>query len=505
MACKICHQALTFAARGEVERIERPVTDLEESARTCKYCHVIHCILDEVDLDTVESFYIIPLADYIAVVPWAPRGSICLTVNWKAEHPKNRLKVRSYANFVVRSLAGVVNTGSDVAIAWVTDKIKECKESHKKCNLHKDGTLPDRVIRIGQADSIIATENWYESDVRLYETSNEKLPYVALSHRWGDEQPLRLLKDNLNLFQKNIDWSKLPKTFQDAIVSARKLGIEFIWIDSLCIIQDSKEDWFEQSGKMAGIYEHAAVTLAATVADGGRAGCFVEPSPSLRGCVTDGKTKIVVDGNEEKIRQLVARASDDSPIVYVRQDTEHDSPGHWASDRLPLLKRGWVYQERLLSPRIVHFGSVDLIWECNERIHCHCGYYQPSGSRNPIGHPIKPQHAMCLVADGDIGHGLHARWVQLIEEYTALDLTFASDRVAAIAGVAKQFRRGLSNKAYLAGLWEESLLTGLTWQRACARQERARPAEPSEGPSWSWLSVTGPVTYPTSRTVTWSL
>lgn len=128
--------------------------------------------------------------------------------------------------------------------------------------MHKHGTLPDRVVRIGRAESIPAHEEWYESDVSLYATSNEEVPYAAMSHRWGDEQPLRLLRENLKLFQENIDWFKLPKTFQDAIVFARKLGIEFIWIDSLCIVQDSKEDWFEQSGKMAAIYEHAAVTLA---------------------------------------------------------------------------------------------------------------------------------------------------------------------------------------------------------------------------------------------------
>ncbi|KAJ4348613.1 uncharacterized protein N0V89_009991 [Didymosphaeria variabile] len=357
-----------FPAKGEIERIERPISDLEASAHTCKYCRIIVCILEEIDIEAISSFFIIPAIDWGALMPWAPRGSIVLNITWKSksDYPNRKETVRSWAAFAIRTLAGVsetdynsilvpgvVNTGSDASLAWVTDKIKACKESHRKCNVHAHGALPDRIVKIGRADSAQACsdENWYESDVKLYETCNEDLPYAALSHRWGDEQPLRLLKDNLELFRENIEWSTLPKTFQDAIVFARKLGIEFIWIDSLCIIQDSKEDWFEQSGKMAGIYEHAAVTLA------------------------------------------------------------------------------------------------------------------------------------------------------LIEEYTALDLTFASDRVAAIAGVAKQFRRGLKNKTYLAGLWEESLITGMTWQRACPREKRVRPAGPSEGPSWSWLSVAGPIKYPTSRYV----
>ncbi|KAL1602489.1 hypothetical protein SLS60_005905 [Paraconiothyrium brasiliense] len=532
MTCAICHDALMFPKKSEIERIERPVSDLQESARTCKYCRVILCIFEEIDIETIGSFFIIPAIDWGGLMPWAPRGSIILNITWKPDHPIREAKVRSWVAFAIRNLAGVretdyesilvpgvVNTGSDASIAWVTEKIKDCKESHRKCNVHTHGALPDRVVKISRAGSAKANpgESWYESDVSLYETRDEDLPYAALSHRWGDEQPLRLLKENLDSFRKSIEWSKLPKTFQDAIVFARKLGIEYIWIDSLCIIQDSKEDWFEQSGKMAGIYEHATVTLAildlewtlltwnpsakATVANNGREGCFVEPSPYLRGCVTDGKTNMLIDGNEQRIKQLVADASDDLPVVYVKQDTEHQSPGHWTSNTLPLLTRGWVCQERLLSPRIIHFGSVDLIWECNERLHCHCGYYQPSGSRNPISHPIKPQHAICLIANGDESYPLHSRWVQLTEEYTALDLTFASDRIAAIAGVAKQFRRGLKNKTYLAGLWEESLITGMTWQRACPREKRTRPAEPSEGPSWSWLSVTGPIKYPTSRYV----
>lgn len=114
--------------------------------------------------------------------------------------------------------------------------------------------------------------------MKLHETDGEQSAYVALSHRWGDHQPLRLLCDNLSDFRRNIPWSALPKTFQDAIVFARRLDMPYIWIDSLCIVQDSKEDWFVQSSKMAGIYEYASITLAATVASGGTAGCFVQPS-----------------------------------------------------------------------------------------------------------------------------------------------------------------------------------------------------------------------------------
>jgi hypothetical protein len=86
---------------------------------------------------------------------------------------------------------------------------------------------------------------------------------------------------NLNQFIECIDIAELPKTFQDAIEISRRLDIRFLWIDSLCIIQDSKEDWLKESVIMGDIYQHAYCNIAATAAPDGRTGCFLERNPLL--------------------------------------------------------------------------------------------------------------------------------------------------------------------------------------------------------------------------------
>jgi hypothetical protein len=389
-------------------------------------------------------------------------------------------------------------------VAWANEKLRVCQKLHKHCNVPNElHTLPDRVLKIidqGPGASLRGA-NWLDADVKLHESRGETSTYAALSHRWGDEQPLRLLLENHADFQRCIAWSALPKTFQHAIIFARKLGIQFIWIDSLCIVQDSKKDWLEQSGKMAAIYENATITLAATTSEGGRAGMFTEPTELQKGYVTDAKVKVAADGNDERVRQLAQDATGDDVVAFVKHKMvygDHSFPSHFVSPDLPLLKRGWVYQERLLSPRILHFGGLDLIWECTEDITCYCDTWMSSGSRNPLSHPIKPQHARCVLAPGnEVGRA--SRWISIVEEYTLLDLTFASDRLVAIAGVAKQVRRGLENKNYMAGLWEGSLLTGLTWARKGPRAFEVQPENPYTGPSWSWVSVPGAIEFPLSR------
>ncbi|KAF1830656.1 HET-domain-containing protein, partial [Decorospora gaudefroyi] len=151
--------------------------------------------------------------------------------------------------------------------------------------------------------------------------------YGCLSHRWGSRQPLQTRKETLSRFKAGIPWESIPKTFQDAITFTRKLGLSYIWIDSLCIIQDDKQDWQQQSGAMAAIYSNSYVTLAAAVADDSKAGFGGVDMP-----------------------------------IFVRRPYQHGG--------FPLLRRAWVHQERLLSHRIIYFAYEELIWECDETFEC---------------------------------------------------------------------------------------------------------------------------------------
>ncbi|KAH9207793.1 heterokaryon incompatibility, partial [Leptodontidium sp. 2 PMI_412] len=157
--------------------------------------------------------------------------------------------------------------------------------------------------------------------------------YVALSHCWGGSILPRATKATIQLLKSTIDWGSLTKTFQDAITLTRKLGFHYIWIDSLCIIQDDENDWRVESLKMADIYENAELVVSATGAKDGSEGLFRERKP----------------------------------VQILASDDTQDS-----STFNPLLTRAWAFQEKLLATRIVHFADHELVWECKETQRCEC-------------------------------------------------------------------------------------------------------------------------------------
>ena len=393
--------------------------------------------------------------------------------------------------------AGCPSTGSDLAVSWASARIAECA-GHAPCKISDDACLPDRVLAISLspsregADAILA--------VRLHKSVNVKKSYATLSHMWGGHQPLRLLKGNIADFRNGINWSSLPKTFQQAIKFTKQLGIDYIWIDSLCIIQDSAEDWRSQSSKMASIYENSHITLAASVAENSLAGCFRNPDPFLKGCVTNGRERAYTHDASDLQNLLQKDAK--GPLVFMRGDVKHRTPSRLEATALPLLQRGWVYQERLLSPRVLFFGEVDLMWECNQRMSCYCKSWTHSYSRNVRSHPVKQQHAASFSLGLDRAKPLNpaslsGRWVRNVEEYSALQLTFMKDQLPAIAGIAKQFSRYMGDNTYASGMWTAFLIELMAWavHRNALRRDQSEPKTTAR-PSWSWIAPRAQVFFP---------
>ena len=140
----------------------------------------------------------------------------------------------------------------------------------------------------------------------------------------------------------------LPKVFQDAIHIAGWFGISYLWIDSLCILQDSHHDWIRESCKMKNIYKNSSLTVAATAATDPYGGCFRDRDPIL----------------VAPIRYRVSLETQEHQTTFNRRAWEP------AIDSSPLSKRAWAFQERLLSPRLLHFGENQMLWECNEMSAC---------------------------------------------------------------------------------------------------------------------------------------
>lgn len=265
-------------------------------------------------------------------------------------------------------------------------------------------------------------------------------PYVTLSHCWGNSQPLTLTSANLNKLQTRIAYDSLPRTFQDAVTVTRALGVRYLWIDSLCIIQDSTKDWEVQCTKMAQIYSGSIVTIAGVAAPNPDSG-FMYPRKPLCQMVLQ-----TTDGEESGVITV-------SHFGYQRVNnycptTELNSP---------LLQRGWVLQERLLSGRILYFGSKNMYFECSEAYNfdnCHC-----SISRTYLGDDTAAKR---LIGQFKSAYQIFEYWVEIVETYGKTFLTHATDKLPALSAIASEFHR-VTGYRYLAGLWQEDLPRALTW------------------------------------------
>ncbi|EAT90787.2 hypothetical protein SNOG_01138 [Parastagonospora nodorum SN15] len=277
--------------------------------------------------------------------------------------------------------------------------------------------------------------------VRLLHKNGEFGYWACLSHCWGGEQPLQTTRDSLTRHQNVIYWRDLPRTFQDAVFVTRAFGIPYLWIDSLCIVQDDLDDWQVQSAKMADIYQYSILTIAASASSGPSQGIFRNAGPEYM----------------------------DKPIVDVLGDTTltkvriRKALSHSAAE-LPLLGRGWVHQERLLSPRILHFGHNEMIWECMECLACECGHHEGRyNARSPsllwptskeMFHPyfLKPANLWI--------HMSPPVWQRAVEDYSRMALSKPEDIFPAISGLAKILQNE-TGWEYVAGLWKETLIVDL--------------------------------------------
>ncbi|KAH8879774.1 HET-domain-containing protein [Thozetella sp. PMI_491] len=317
------------------------------------------------------------------------------------EHPR----APAHASIVGRA-SRCGDTGSNAAVQWAMAQIQHCRTTHPLCEVeHPNWTLPTRVLDLGDDLSQLT------ADPKLHETHDEQAHYACLSHCWGRSLPVETTISTLEGFKQRISWQLLPKTFQDAIVFTRKLGIRYLWIDSLCIIQDDAQDWFAEASRMASVYEHAQVTLMAAASTDSSGGLFRQARPEA--CLSQ----------EEGIwlRQLP------SPAFF-------EQPGKSPSaseDIAPLLTRAWVFQERLLSRRVIYFTPLELVLECRVATATESGHNWIDAS---VKHTFSAIYRM--TAEGD--EPTSTMWRSLVQLFTHLGLTKVADTLPAMAGLAKR-------------------------------------------------------------------
>jgi hypothetical protein len=354
--------------------------------------------------------------------------------------------------------------------------------------------LPSRLISVG-----------YPGDKMVYlrDTGGEKGAYITLSYVWGG--PGRIPKttySNIAERKGGILVSSLPKTFQDVIIITRKLNVPYVWIDALCIIQDDEKDWARQAGQMSRIYQFSLFTVAATGAEDTSRGCFLDRVPTS---VEIGPVISLPYRTKEGV--VSGRF-----MVFEQHKTFAEEYDHFV-EKSPLLKRGWVFQERVLSRRMVHYTKGKIFFEC--RTHrfmneCQEGVGKGETQLGFWGPEIKAGTMFPKKDQNPFDSTLMGRWYMAIKIYSQLRLTKTSDKLAAVAGVAREFQMlfskereaagktsrdgsALHTPLYVSGLWSHDLLYGLSWY----------PSKPpklciagNKAPSWSWASWHTPIEWP---------
>tara|TARA_R110002003_G_scaffold3_35_gene254 strand:- start:6035 stop:7912 length:1878 start_codon:yes stop_codon:yes gene_type:complete len=345
-----------------------------------------------------------------------------------------------------------------------------------------------------------------DGTIRLIESKHEMKEhsdrsFVALSHCWGLIPIIRTLKSNYEAHRENIAPASLSKTFREAIHTTRKLGYCYIWIDSLCIIQDDGDDWSREAATMADVYQGAVLTIAAAHAPGGDVGCYADRDGLLELPFTIDVPRAIASESAHRILfssyGRVNALGGGDPVLFGR---------------------AWVLQEQLLSPRILMYDGSQLKWEC---LTMYGSESSPTSgiTRHELYHKSIRTGIMDDKEYFDYPRAAteeqraytfwprmkHQYWCNLVMDYTHRGMTKSQDRLVALAGIAQALARHTNNK-YWAGLWSEHFTTGLLWSIAhnenfqsmksfdVEKNEKVRPEE-AIAPSWSWAAVTTPVMY----------
>ncbi|RDL37209.1 uncharacterized protein BP5553_04642 [Venustampulla echinocandica] len=397
---------------------------------------------------------------------------------------------------------------SEASINQAKTWINDCLHNHSECPSPTPTPLPKRILKISPD-----AEN-----LSLYTSSQDNpAPYTALSYCWGESQSFTTTLATFSHVTAGFQTSELPQTLQDAVILTAKLGLEYIWIDSLCIIQDSPEDKADEIPKMAAYYKNAHATICAaggSASDGflhTRHECEKHPGLGLSKNLLSMPYFFPVDDEDPNSKEAVVGT------MYFCEDTPHLLS--WE----PVSRRSWTLQEQLLSPRVLMYGSR-LVWQCHSKQAADGGVEDWSGDRNASDHrriqlalrdvdtessdatlivtstssekdpngPASedidknpPTQGAAPTKDKDITSLLQI-WYHSLRMFSRRALTYAPDKLPAIAGLATEFAN-LSGDTYLAGHWRSQLLRELMW----STYPNLKLFKPSQwrAPTWSWASV----------------
>jgi hypothetical protein len=392
-----------------------------------------------------------------------------------------------------------MSTGSEFCLELAQRWFQTCRESHSLCST-RSNRLPSRVIDVGPSDG--------SQDPVLFISNSKQADYVTLSYCWGDSNPFQTTTKNIKQRKAGMHLKEMPQTFQDAIAITRAFNVRYLWIDALCIVQDSFKDWEAHSARMCSVYLHSLFTIANVHGKNPNVGCFAARNG--------------MKNHPYRIRRPEPGGELSTWIATIQKPFRSQNPS-----ANPLLSRGWVYQEQLLSPRVLYYNDDGISWHC---ISSKATESEPNmllvaddisnfqklflrqvtnaatitPSRRTVGDGVATKAYSLSEKDTNEWLGqLTARensriksgWQNLVEEFSVRHLTFATDRLAAILGIAEVIEQGITG-SFAAGIWEENLPYDLLWFLPKLFNPDDERKRLSVAPSWSWASTCGAVKFP---------
>jgi hypothetical protein len=432
-------------------------------------------------------------------IPWNPNKRTPSTLQWRfctlpgADPPWEKMEIApKYAS----------HFKSEQCFNILRSWIQECdvEHSHHFCN-GADQRLPRRLVFVRNQQTELA--------IKLVEVPGLSTGrYIALSHCWGTSPTLKTTVSNLVSMCENIKVKDLPKTFLDTIHCARMLNVQYIWIDSLCIVQDDKSDWERESARMCDYYRNAWLVVVAASAQGDTYGFLGKRPPIFQGIPLQSR-----DGSGTYDTCI----SRDFPHIPGETYFGTDHQGDFTQ------RRAWCLQETALARRVIAFHRAEVTWSCYSATMCECGKASElSDARSPVAYyrralkdwldaKMPNHHYSCIPGDRfsnpSVGWTYYEKpftrftsnlstyeeWrVMLVPIYTKLMTTHRSDRLPALSGLAALVGAEVQC-SYLAGIWSHDIQLGLLWE---IEKGAERPAHSCpNAPSFSWASLDQPILY----------
>ncbi|KAK4183074.1 heterokaryon incompatibility protein-domain-containing protein [Podospora australis] len=396
-------------------------------------------------------------------------------------------------------------------LEFAAQSLQKCVENHS-CTPPIPPSMPTRLLYIQVIDGMYAVH---------IVTDVSPQPYVTLSHCWGPSFPGGVTTTIENLEARmmptcGISWELLPQTFRDAVALTERLGFQYLWIDALCIIQNSSADWMTESARMYDVYNHCTLMLSADASPDSGTGMFRASNMSWNSWSALPAPLSSTSSPDEQIvwRDQGVRAMH-GMVHGITLPALAYRPRENLFHQRPLTTRAWCYQEHRLARRVLHLAVDEALWDCTGGIlKCQCGELGPGKHEYGV---FAWQRTLadreCSITDK------HTLWMNTVYNYTERDLTVWTDRLPALSGLAKQFLVKTTSKelgpnledvearrpfkeinlgTYLAGIWSSSLPLGLCWHAANIPGKRLSDLSGKYiAPSWSWASVSGNVNWNT--------